>query len=130
VPIDAVVAEKISFTSKSAIKSVNHLSQSDIILDIGPKTVQQFSAIIRKSKLIVWNGPLGYFEIPQFKKASRQIAGVIAKSKIESIIGGGETIQLIRNFKFEIRNSYISTGGGAMLEFLAGKLLPGIKPVI
>jgi phosphoglycerate kinase len=130
IPIDVVVTTEISRTAKSAVKSVNQVGKSDIILDIGPKTVQEFSKVIKQSKLIVWNGPLGYFEIYKYKKASVQITKVIGQSKAESIIGGGETVQLLRGLKIVGRKSYLSTGGGAMLEFLEGKLLPGIKPLI
>lgn len=130
IPSDVVVATEISKTARSAIKPVSQVKESDIILDIGPETVQEFSKIIKQSKLTVWNGPLGYFEIPQFKKASSLIAKIISQSKAESIIGGGETIQLIRDSRFVNHDSYISTGGGAMLEFLSGKMLPGIKPLI
>lgn len=137
-PVDVIVADEISPSAKPVAKTIDRINQTDIILDLGPQTVQLYFESIKKSKLIVWNGPLGYFELPQFKKASSLIAKAVSLSKAESVIGGGETIQLIQNSKLKtcpegkrgIQNSYLSTGGGAMLEFLSGKILPGIKPLI
>ena len=129
-PVDAGVAKKISTSAKRADKIIGCLKKSDIILDLGPATVKIYSQIIKKARLIVWNGPLGYFEIAKFKRSSEQLAKNIAKSKAESIIGGGETVQLIKNLKLINKFTFVSTGGGAMLEFLEGKILPGIKPLI
>ncbi|MBU1131592.1 phosphoglycerate kinase [Patescibacteria group bacterium] len=130
IPEDVAVAKKISAKSKSIVKPANQVNQSEIILDIGPKSVKKFTTIIKKSKMVVWNGPLGYFEIAKFKKASSQIAKAIAGSKTESIIGGGETVQLIEGLGLKNKFSFVSTGGGAMLEFLEGKMLPGIRPLV
>jgi phosphoglycerate kinase len=129
-PIDVGVAKKISVSAKRENKIIGRLKKSDIILDIGPATVKVYASVIKKARLIVWNGPLGYFEIAKFKTGSREILKVLSKSKSFKVIGGGETVQLIHHSSFIIRNSFISTGGGAMLEFLEGKILPGIKPLI
>ena len=99
-------------------------------MDLGQVTVKNYSALIKSARLVVWNGPLGYFEISRYKRASQKILQAISQTKAYKVIGGGETIQLIQNSKFKIQNSFISTGGGAMLEFLAGKIPPGIKPLI
>ena len=97
------------------------------ILDIGPLTVESYSSLIKKAKTIVWNGPLGYFEDKRFAKGSFAIAKAIANSGAFSVVGGGETTQLILSLKLEKKFNFLSTGGGAMLEFLAGKKLPGIE---
>ena len=100
------------------------------ILDIGPKTVDKYSKIIKQAKTIIWNGPMGYIEDERFANGSKAIAKAIIKSKAHSVIGGGETIASlkIKNQKSKIKNNvFLSTGGGAMLEYLAGKKLPGIE---
>lgn len=130
IPVDVVVANSFSAKAKNKTKAVGVVGKKDIILDIGPDTVDLYSKIIKKSKLIVWNGPLGYFEVAKYKKASREVAKAIVSSKNKSIIGGGETVQLIEDLRLKNRFSFVSTAGGAMLEFLEGKVLPGIKPLI
>ena len=130
IPIDVVVADKIAASAKSETKAVGQVSENDIILDLGPATMKLFAEIINSAKLVVWNGPLGYFEIAKYKKSSEQLAKSIVKSKAESIIGGGETVKLVEDLKLKDKFSFVSTGGGAMLEFLEGKILPGIKPLI
>lgn len=101
--------------------------QKGKILDIGPETIKKYAAIIKKAKTIIWNGPMGYFENPEFVKGSKVIARAILESRAFSVVGGGETVSLLkpktRNLK---SNLFISTGGGAMLEYLSGKKLPGI----
>jgi phosphoglycerate kinase len=99
------------------------------ILDIGPKTTENYAKIIKKAKTIIWNGPMGYFENPEFAKGSETVAKAILKSKAFSAIGGGETTSLfqIPNSKFQNPKLFLSTGGGAMLEYLADKKLPGIE---
>jgi len=129
-PVDVVVASKISASAKAQVKLIDEVKPSDIILDLGQVTVKNYSALIKSARLVVWNGPLGYFEISRYKRASQKILQAISQTKAYKVIGGGETIQLIQNSKFKIQNSFISTGGGAMLEFLAGKIPPGIKPLI
>jgi len=130
VPIDVVVAGQVSATAKPQIKAVGLIKKHEIILDLGPETAQLYLEIIKSAKLVVWNGPLGYFEIPKYKKSSEQVARGIASLKLFSVIGGGETVQMIKGLGLEKKFSFVSTGGGAMLEFLEGKMLPGIKPLI
>src|SRR3972149_11912466 len=91
-----------------------------------PRPSRNFPPFIKKAKTVIWNGPLGYFEDPRFAKGSMAVALSIAKSKAFSVVGGGETTQLILSLGLEKKISFLSTGGGAMLEFLAGKKLPGI----
>jgi phosphoglycerate kinase len=95
-------------------------------LDVGPKTVELFKKELKNAKTIVWNGPLGVFEMDKFDKGTREVANFIAGLKTTSIIGGGDTAAAIAKFKLEDKMSHISTGGGASLEYLEGKTLPGI----
>src|SRR3989344_6015513 len=129
-PLDVAAAKDLSPQSAAKARAVGQVKKDEIILDIGPETVGLYSAIIKKAKLVVWNGPLGYFEVAQYKKSSQQIAQAIVKSKPYSIVGGGETIQMIRDLGLITKFNFVSTAGGAMLEFLEGKVLPGIKPLI
>ena len=129
-PVDAVVAQKISPSSKSTVKAVGQVGKKDIILDIGPDSIGLYSEIIKSAKLIVWNGPLGYFEIARYKKSSQRVAKAVASSKAFSLVGGGETVQLINSLGLADQFGFVSTGGGAMLEFLEGRQLPGLKPLM
>lgn len=129
-PLDVVVAKSRKRGVKSQIKAVGKIEKDDIILDIGPDTVKLYSEYIKRSKLVVWNGPMGYFEIPKYKKSSQEIAKNIIKTKAYSIVGGGETVELIKDLKLIKKFSFVSTGGGAMLEFLEGKVLPGIRQLL
>jgi phosphoglycerate kinase len=126
-PIDVKVK---TANNRAIIKYINEVGKTDKILDLGPKTVENFKKDIQKAKTIVWNGPLGYFEDIRFKQASQEIVKAILKNKsAHIIIGGGETVSLLES-KQNTSKIFISTGGGAMLEFLEGKVLPGIKPLI
>lgn len=124
-PIDNVVTEKIENTSN--IKTVGEdIPEGFIGVDIGPKTIKEYCNCLSKAKTIVWNGPLGIFEIDSFSKGTKAIAEFIANLKATSIIGGGDTAAAIAKFGLEDKMTHISTGGGASLEFLEGKILPGI----
>ena len=102
------------------------------ILDIGSKTIQKFSAIIKKSKVVIWNGPVGLFEKKPFDRGTEAIAKALAGSKgTQTIIGGGDTIDAINHLGFKEKDfTFVSTGGGAMLEFLEGNMLPGVKVLL
>ncbi len=126
-PIDVVVSKKIDAKAKSEIKDIKDISKDDIILDVGPKTIKMYSTYIKGSKFILWNGPLGYFEIEKYKNATKMIIKDIKNSKANSYSGGGETVALLGELKMKKAFSFISTGGGAMLEFLSGKKLPAIS---
>ncbi|TSC95733.1 MAG: phosphoglycerate kinase [Parcubacteria group bacterium Athens1014_10] len=122
-PIDIVVENKKP-------KNINEADKNEIILDIGPKTAKLFSNYIKKAKMIVWNGPMGMFEKNGFAQGTKKIAeAVLNNKKAKIIIGGGETIVALKNQK-KGKNVFISTGGGAMLKFLEGNVLPGVKPLI
>jgi len=125
-PTDVRVGKSLA-AKKPETRLVTDIKKYDIIGDVGPETVKKIVKIVSSAKTIVWNGPLGYFENPEFIKGSKLVAQAVAKSKAYSVSGGGETIQLIRQLKLDNRFSFLSTGGGAMLEFLEGKKLPGVE---
>ena len=124
-PIDHVVVENIDPAAKTEIVG-EHIPDGKIGVDIGPKTIKLFENKLSLAKTIVWNGPLGIFEMDAFSKGTREIAEFISTLKTTSIIGGGDTAAAIAKFNLEDKMSHISTGGGASLEFLEGKSLPGI----
>lgn len=129
-PIDLVAAEKIE--ERTPHKIVD-LTKGEVIpsgwtfLDIGPKTTAFFRRVIRQAKTVFWNGPMGYFEIDEFAKGTKAVAEAIVESGATSVIGGGDTEKIVKMFKLEGKFSHVSTGGGASLEFLAGRKLPAIE---
>ena len=124
---DVVVSKEINDSSKPEIKDINSVSNDDLILDIGPKTSDAYEETIRKSSTLIWNGPVGVFEIDQFGIGTNRIAQAISQSDGYSIAGGGDTVSAIEKFGVTDGISYISTGGGAFLEFICDKTLPSIK---
>ena len=128
-PIDVLVGKNLNSVSKS--KELNEIDKDDLILDIGPKTINAIKKIIENSETVLWNGPAGYFENPNFANGSYEIAkAIIKKNKnksIYSVVGGGDTIALINEIKAIKDFNFVSTAGGAFLEYLEGKDLPGIK---
>lgn len=125
-PIDVVVAKAFSEDTKATIKNIDTLEKDDMILDIGPKSIAQLQDLINSAKTIVWNGPIGVFEFANFRNGTQALATSIANSKAFTLAGGGDTIAAIEMFGIEDKISYISTAGGAFLEFLEGKMLPAI----
>lgn len=125
-PIDVVTAKEFSAAAKPEVKAVRDVADDDLILDIGPQSAEALASILSTAGTIVWNGPVGVFEWDQFGNGTRRIAGAIAESKAFSIAGGGDTLAAIAKYGITDRISYISTGGGAFLEFLEGKPLPAI----
>jgi phosphoglycerate kinase len=126
-PIDVVVATELSATAKAITKNLDEITPEDKILDIGPKTSALYQSYIAKARTIVWNGPVGVFEYPPFAAGTKSIAESIAASSAFSLAGGGETLSAIENYHLNDKISYISTGGGAFLEYLEGKSLPAIE---
>jgi phosphoglycerate kinase len=126
VPIDAVVASEFSAIATPTLKAIEDVQPDDLILDIGPQTVLALEAIIAKAGTIVWNGPVGVFEFDAFAGGTKTLANAIAASPGFSIAGGGDTIAAINKFGVADRIGYISTAGGAFLEFLEGKTLPAV----
>ena len=125
-PDDVLTGNKFEENATAEIRSIGDIDKNDIIMDIGPKTIKKLNAIIKEAKTIVWNGPLGVFEFEKFSNGTKTLAQEIAKSDAYSIAGGGDTIAAITKFNVKKDISYISTGGGAFLEFLEGKKLPAI----
>jgi phosphoglycerate kinase len=127
VPEDVVVAVEASARARSSIKAPGDVQADEMILDIGPRTAAALAERLKSAGTIVWNGPVGVFEIDAFAKGTHAIGRAIAESKAFSIAGGGDTLAAIAKFGLEKRISYISTGGGAFLEFLEGKKLPAVE---
>lgn len=125
--IDVVVAKEFSSQSRANTKMIEEVASDDLILDIGPKTAEIFSKIISQAQTIIWNGPLGVFEFDQFGLGTKAIAKAIAQSKGFSAAGGGDTLAAIEKYEIIDDISYISTGGGAFLEFIEGKPLPSVE---
>ena len=126
-PQDVVVGQSFEKYTKFRTCLVTEVGPHEMILDIGPKTINLYKSIIRNSATIFWNGPMGIYEWPNFSHGTREIADSIANSSSKTIIGGGSTVDASHHFQIQDKINHISTGGGASLEFLEGKLLPGIK---
>lgn len=126
VPVDVVTGKKFAEDADAETKPVEEITVDDMIFDIGPKTSEQLTELLKKAGTIVWNGPVGVFEFDQFSAGTRAIARAIADSDAFSIAGGGDTLAAIDKYGIAEQVSYISTGGGAFLEFLEGKKLPAV----
>ena len=126
VPTDVVTAKEFSESAKATVKKVSEVEADDLILDIGPETSARYAEIIKSAATIVWNGPVGVFEIEQFSHGTQTVAKAVAESQGFSIAGGGDTLAAIEKYGIEDQVSYTSTGGGAFLEFLEGKKLPAV----
>jgi len=126
VPTDVVVATEFSASAKATVKAVDQVGDDEMILDIGPDTAKRYADLIAKAGTVVWNGPVGVFEFDAFGKGTETLARAIAASKAFSIAGGGDTLAAVDKYGIEDGVSYISTGGGAFLEFLEGKELPAV----
>jgi len=127
IPEDVVVANEFSAQARANKVNADAVAADDMILDIGPKTASRLATIISNAGTIVWNGPVGVFEIPQFAGGTKMLAAAIAHSPAFSIAGGGDTLAAISKFDIAAQIGYISTGGGAFLEFLEGKVLPAVE---
>lgn len=127
IPTDVVVAKEISTTAQAIVKSVDAIADDDIIVDLGPETTKQLAKKLARAKTIIWNGPLGIFEYEQFAQGTKTLAQAIADSPAFSLVGGGETIAVIDQLGLRDKISYISTGGGAFLQFFEHKPLPAIS---
>lgn len=125
-PIDVVVAPAFAADAPATIKPIDAVGADDMILDIGPGTAQAYAALIAKAGTVVWNGPVGVFEFDAFGHGTEAVARAIAASPAFSIAGGGDTLAAVEKYRIESDVSYISTGGGAFLEFLEGKQLPAV----
>ena len=125
-PTDVVVAREIAATAHADVRAVGEVTAADMILDIGPDTAERLCALIKSAGTVLWNGPVGVFEFDQFGEGTKAIANAIASSAAYSLAGGGDTLAAIEKYGVEDGISYISTGGGAFLEFVEGKTLPAV----
>jgi phosphoglycerate kinase len=125
-PVDVVVAPAFAADAPATVKAVDAVGADDMILDIGPKTAAQYAGLIARAGTVVWNGPVGVFEFDAFGKGTEALARAIAASSAFSIAGGGDTLAAVDKYGIADQVSYISTGGGAFLEFLEGKTLPAV----
>lgn len=129
-PQDVVVADKFEAGAINRVVSVDKVPAGWYIMDIGPKTIDSFGAELRKSRTIIWNGPLGVFEFPEFRKGTESIASVLAGVKATTIIGGGSTAEAVQEMGLADKMTHVSTGGGASLTFLEGKPMPAIVALL
>ncbi len=131
-PVDSVVADAFSENANTKIEPINNISDGWMGLDAGPETNAIFEKVVLNSKTILWNGPVGVFELSKFAQGTVSLGEAIAKATTNgcfSLVGGGDSVAAVKQFGFSDKVSYVSTGGGAMLEMLEGKLLPGIKAI-
>jgi phosphoglycerate kinase len=126
-PVDVVVAKQFAESAEATVKLISEVSEDDMILDIGPQTAANFAELLKSAKTILWNGPVGVFEFDQFGNGTKVLAEAIAASSAFSIAGGGDTLAAIDKYGIAEQISYISTGGGAFLEFVEGKVLPAVE---
>ena len=131
-PVDSVNASSLSNNVKTNVSNIYSIKPGFMGLDIGIKSINKFSEIIKNSKTIIWNGPMGVFEMNKFENGTKSIGKMITfatNNGAFSLIGGGDSVAAVKKYKLESNVSYISTGGGAMLEYLEGKPLPGIVAI-
>jgi phosphoglycerate kinase len=125
-PIDVVVADNISADAKGETVSVDRIPENKLIADIGPATVELYSGRLKKCRMIFWNGPMGVFEISHFANGTKSLVNVLADTDAITVVGGGSTAEIVDEMKMTQKMTHVSTGGGASLKFLEGKILPGI----
>jgi phosphoglycerate kinase len=133
IPIDTVAADEFSDEAETQVCPTNAIPEGWMGLDVGDKAVEAFKAEILASKLILWNGPMGVFEMSKFQKGTKEIALAVAEATENgafSLVGGGDSVAAVNKFNLANRVSHVSTGGGAMLEYLEGKQLPGIAAIL
>ena len=126
-PADHLVADKVEETARVKTVDTNAIPPDMIGVDIGPKTVRAYKKEIKQARTVLWNGPMGVFEIEKFARGTNQIAKALASSKATTVVGGGDSVAAVNKLKLAESISHVSTGGGASLEFLEGKDLPGIQ---
>jgi len=125
-PVDVVVASEFAENATATIRNISDVTEDDMILDVGPETAGQFAELLKNAKTILWNGPVGVFEFDQFANGTKTLAEAIANSDAFSLAGGGDTVAAVDKYGIADKISYISTGGGAFLEFVEGKTLPAV----
>ncbi len=125
-PVDAIIADKFAEDANTQIVGVGEIPAGWRMLDVGPKTVSVYQAALSGARLIVWNGPVGVFEMPKFAEGTFALARMLAESKAVTVIGGGDSASAVKKAGVAKQMTHVSTGGGASLEFLEGKELPGV----
>ena len=125
-PVDNMVGKEFNNDTESQVVQSNKIPDGWMGMDIGPETIKLYSEAIKKAKTVVWNGPMGVFEFANFANGTKEVAKAVAESGAISIIGGGDSAAAVEQLGFADKITHISTGGGASLEFLEGKVLPGI----
>jgi phosphoglycerate kinase len=128
-PVDMVIADRFADDAVQKIQPVGDLPENWMVLDVGPETLEQFNQILKRSETIVWNGPMGVFEMPSFSKGTFGLAEMIAETRAVSIIGGGDSAAAVKAAGLEGKITHISTGGGASLQMLEGSPLPGLEAI-
>ena len=125
-PVDAIVATEISARAKISVKKLTEIKKHEMILDIGPESIKRYTQYIHRAASVLWNGPVGVFEFAPFEQGTRALSYAIASSSAFTIAGGGDTLAAIEKYGIADKLSYISTGGGAFLEFIQGETLPAL----
>lgn len=129
-PVDAVIADKFDAEANTQIVNVDQIPAGWRMLDVGPKTIEAYKVVLQTAKLVVWNGPVGVFEMPRFAEGTFAIARMLAESKATTVIGGGDSASAVKKAGVAKQMTHVSTGGGASLEFLEGKELPGVSALL
>ncbi|MDO8567813.1 MAG: phosphoglycerate kinase [Dehalococcoidales bacterium] len=129
-PVDVMVADKIDAQARTEIVSIDNIPKDKKIVDIGPRTIEIFNKQLDGSKTVFWNGPMGIYEIPQFAEGTRAMANKLARLKATTVIGGGSTAEAVAEMGLESKMTFVSTGGGASLQFLGGEALPGVEALL
>ena len=128
-PVDVIVGNSLTNETNSRLVDIKNIKDNDMGLDIGVATINNFKKILMDAKTVIWNGPVGVFELEKFSTGTRKICEILASTRANVIIGGGDSAAAVTKFGFQDRYSHISTGGGASLEMLEGKELPGIAVI-
>ncbi len=126
-PIDTVIAHEVSAAAQASVVDSDHIPSESLGLDIGPKTIAHFESILKSAKTVIWGGPMGVFEIEKFANGTKEIARILSHLHATTIVGGGDSAAAVAKFGYEKKMTHVSTGGGATLEFLEGKKLPGVE---
>jgi 3-phosphoglycerate kinase len=129
-PVDVVVAKEISAEAESRVVPVSEIADDWLGLDIGPKSIRIYTSAIKDAKTIFWNGPMGVFEIDQFAEGTMEVAKAVAETDAISVIGGGDSVAALKKAHLENQVTFVSTGGGASLELIEGKALPGVESLM
>ncbi|HEY83046.1 MAG TPA: phosphoglycerate kinase [Dehalococcoidia bacterium] len=129
-PVDVLVADELTEQARTEVVPVENIPPDRRIVDMGPQTLGSFSQELRRCKTIFWNGPVGIFEIPQFARGTRELAQLLAHLEAKTVLGGGSTAEVVNEMRLTDKMSFVSTGGGASLEFLSGEKLPGVEALL